>query len=478
MKSSQIRNALLVALVSLSLIPVIEAAPRQFRAGAAKSNITPFLGGLIVGGWSPDPAKHIHDELWARCLVLDDGQTQIAIAVSDNVGISRDVFDEAKRMVHEKTGLPVENMLMSSTHTHSATSARGDRYIAGGNTLDEYQQFVAHRIADGIRRAMNNLEPARVGWANGHEPDQVFNRRYYMKPGTPLLDPFGGTDKVKMNPGIANPDVVKPAGPTDQEIPFISVHSEDGRPIALLANYSLHYVGGVGGAHISADYFGMFADRIQQLIGADRLEPPFVAMMSNGTSGDINNINVLGKRERREPYQKMREVAEDVAAAVYKAYQTVEYRDWVPLGMEQTEIELGVRVPSEDDVAYARKLLSKPESAPTRNSRERIYAQRTLQMAELPPSIPVIVQALRIGDVGIAAIPNEVFVEIGLEIKERSPLKPAFTISLANGSYGYLPTVKHHELGGYETWRGTNRLEIQAAPKIVEALLQLFDRLK
>src|SRR5690606_13633998 len=100
------------------------------------------------------------------------------------------------------------------------------------------------------------------------------------------------------------------------EVSFISVQALDGRPIALLGNYSLHYVGGVPRGHLSADYFGVFADRIQELLAADRQDPPFVGIMSNGTSADVNNINFRGPAEKYPPYAKMKLVADDVATEV------------------------------------------------------------------------------------------------------------------------------------------------------------------
>src|SRR5690606_679506 len=123
---------------------------------------------------------------------------------------------------------------------------------------------------------------------------------------------------------------------TDPEVSFISVQATDGRPIALLANYSLHYVGGVPSGHISADYFAVFADRIQQLLNADRQDPPFVGIMSNGTSGDVNNINFRGPAEKHPPYAKMKIVAEDVAQEVMRVYKTIEHHAWVPLKAAQT----------------------------------------------------------------------------------------------------------------------------------------------
>lgn len=456
-----------------------EPQGRFFRAGAATSNITPPLGSLIVGNWDSPPATSIHDELHARALVLDDGQTRLAIVVSDNVGISRSVFDRAKRAVHDKTGLPVTHMLMSSTHTHSAASARSGDYSEG--ELNDYQKFVASRISDAVLRAIHNLEPARIGWGVGREPSHVFNRRWRMKPGSPeLKNPFGGVDKVRMNPPVGHPDLIEPAGPTDPEIHFISVQSASGRPIAILANYSLHYVGGVPNGEISADYFGMFAERMADLLGADRQDPPFVGIMSNGTSGNINNLNFRGDGTRRkwQPYEKMRTVANQVAAEVFKSYQTVEHQEWVRLDVSQTEMPIGVRIPSAEDIRWAESVLKRPEGNSPTHIREVTYARRTLDMKDLQPEMPLLLQAIRIGNLGIAAIPAEVFVEIGLEIRKRSPLPQTFTISLANGAYGYLPTVEQHAMGGYETWPGTNRLEINAAPKIVNTLIELLGQLK
>ncbi|MEJ7767261.1 MAG: neutral/alkaline non-lysosomal ceramidase N-terminal domain-containing protein [Chitinophagaceae bacterium] len=457
---------------------------KVFRAGASVSNITPALGGGIVGNFgNPPPAKYIHDQLHARCLVLDDGETQLAFAIVDNVGIKREVFDEAKRMVQLATGLPQEQMLMASTHTHSATSAGGvgakRMSFTDDQPLDEYQRFVASRIADGIQVAMKNLEPARIGWGSGLVPQHLFNRRWIMKPGTPIPNPFGGQDKVMMNPGVGNPNLLKPAGPTDPEVCFMSIQSKKGRPIALLANYSLHYVGGVPNNDISADYFAMFADKMQELLKADRQDPPFVGVMSNGTSGDVNNINVKRSKESNPPYTKMRLVADDVAKEVFRVYNTIQHRDWVRLQAAQSELKLQVRKPTPEMMANAEKVLAKPTDAALFHRNERDYATRTLQVQkEWPDQIVVILQAFRIGEFGIAAIPFETFTQTGLEIKARSPFKPTFTIELANGSYGYLPTPEQHVLGGYETWLGTNRVETEASRKITTKLLELFSKLK
>jgi neutral ceramidase len=467
----------LLALSADSQAPAVGAAEPAgpLRAGAATSSVTPKLGTSINGGMRDQRALHVHDELHARCLVLDDGKTRLAIAVCDSCMLPREVTEEVRRWVHEETGLPREHILISATHSHSCGTSAA---VFQSQPDPEYPRFVARRIADGIRRAANNLAPAKIGWGMGREPGEVFNRRWRMKTGVVLPNPFGGTDQVKMNPGVGSPDLAEPAGPTDPELSVVSVVSPEGRPVALLANYSLHYVGGTGPGHLSADYFGMFADRVQELLRADRQDPPFVGMMTNGTSGDINNINFRGPAERLAPYEKMRRVAHKLATEAVRVHQGIRHRDQVRLAAVQSELKLGVRKPSAEETARAREILAKAQAGPL-SSLEEIYAGETVQLAEYPSEVPVLLQALRIGDLAITAIPCEVFVEIGLELKQKSPIRPTFTISLANGYNGYLPTPEHHALGGYETWRAkSSYLERDASRKITAGLLELLGRLR
>ena len=455
-------------------------AADTFRAGASKGNITPELGGKIVGGFKPFPSTHVHDELWVRALVLDDGKTRVAFAVCDLIGISQDVSDMARRLVQEETGLPAGNIIVSAVHTHSATSARGNRDLFAANPeMDGYQKFVARRVADTVRCAINNLAPARIGWGTASEPRHVFNRRWHMKPGTVPMTPLGGTnDVVQFNPGHRNPNLVKPAGPTDPEICFFAVQAPEGKPVALFANYSLHYVGGVRGADISADYFGMFNDRIQQLLGADRQDPPFISILSNGTSGDINNIDFSKNPQKLPPYAKMRIVANDVAEKVHAAYRELTWRDHVTLGAAFEEIELQLRRPTPEQLEYAKAFLAEQTESSKPKPMQMVYAKRIMEHDRVPATWKFPLQAFRIGDVGIASIPFEVFSEIGLEFKRRAPFKPSFTVELANGCYGYLPPPRQHALGGYETWLGSNRVETDASTKIVDRLLGMLTRLQ
>ena len=368
-------------------------------------------------------------------------------------------------------------MLISATHTHSATSALGQDRFKHDQPLDEYQQFVARRIADGVKCAVNRLRPAEIGFGTVHAPEHGFNRRWYLKLGTMPLNPFGELDQVKMNPG-SGPNLVEPAGPTDPTISFLSVRGMDGKPISVFTAYSLHYVGGVGDGHISADYFGMFCSHLGRLLEAEHQDPPFVALLANGTSGDINNINFRQPRPKQDSYAQMRIVAEDVAVKVHQALAKVEYQNHVTLDARYRELPIAWRHPTPEQSAWAKATLEKAPAAAGKVDLSVIYAERTQRMAEYPETAQVPLQVLRIGDVCLGTMPCEVFCEIGLDFKSRSPLPKSFMVSLNHGYLGYLPTPRQHRLGGYETWLGTNRLEPQASDKMLESLLEMAKEVK
>src|SRR5690606_23653470 len=143
---------------------------KHLKAGTAKSNITPFLGDEIVGGFRPVPATEIHDELYVRCLVLDNGKDKLVFGVIDNVFVKHEVLDSAKSVIAERTDIPPSHVMLSATHTHTATSAggKGSKRVAWtlGEPFDDYQRLLISRIADGVNRAINNLRPAQIGWGS------------------------------------------------------------------------------------------------------------------------------------------------------------------------------------------------------------------------------------------------------------------------------------------------------------------------
>jgi neutral ceramidase len=445
------------------------------RAGASAVDITPKQFPMnMPGGFSANMAEKAHDPFHSRALVLDNGETTLAMVVVDNLGAGPDVLNEVKALAAAKTGISPDKMLISSTHTHSGPSLNTRSEAAAAY----YKQFV-EGVAGSIIQAHAALKPAAVGAAAHPLPDEVFNRRWYLKPGKMPLNPFGRLDSVKMNPGTS-PDVIdRPAGPTDPDITILSVQDLKRKPIALYANYSLHYVGGAPDGQMSADYFGEFARLMPSRV---RGGENFVAMMSNGTSGDINNIPFGVTRPPREPFEQIRIVAQKAADTAWLAHRKIEkHQSDVPLGMLQREITLKYRRPSAQDVAEAKAVLAiKDKDAIEKLPRlAQNYARSVVNASERPEdTLTVKIQAIRIGDFAVCAIPFETFVEIGLDLKKRSPFPQTMVVGLANARHGYLPTPGQHKLGGYETWLGTNQVQEDASVILTNNLLEMLAELK
>lgn len=474
------RTFLLAFLVTASVFAA-DAPKAPLMAGAAMSNITPELGGEVVGGFAPYPCTHIHDELHARCLVLDDGKTKLALVVCDLLGLHRSVSVAAREMIEKETGIPAANVLISGTHTHSAVNALGGpvRQYASELELTDYQKFVARRIADGVRRAINLLRPAEIAFGTVDVPEHVHIRRWFLKEGQMPPNPFGKIDKVKMNPGAGNPALVEPAGEPDPTISIIALREPGGRLISVYSAYSLHYVGGVNGADISADYYGVYCEALKKLQASGSDYPPFVAMMANGTSGDANNINFRNPQPRKQPYEQMRYVAEDIAAKVNGALQKLTWQSEAPLAAKYRELDVKWRKIEPELITWAKETEAKaPRIQGGKADLPLAYAGRVQRLAQASPETKFPAQILRIGDICIGSSPCETFAETGVEFRKRSPFAKSFMVELAHGYYGYMPTPRHFELGGYETWPGTNNTESQASVKLMDALLEMASELK
>lgn len=468
--------SLLVLALSLLITPGTVGAD-QLEAGAAKVDITPQEWPVVTrGSFNPKPKESAHDPLHARALAFRNGEGKAVICVADVIYISEPNSENIRKAAAEATGWPVENILLAGTHTHSAPAPYGN---ATAPAEVAFRKHAADGIVEAISQAIKNLEPARVGFGSDEVPDEVFNRRWYLKEGTMPPNPFGGIDTVKMNPSRS--DITKPAGPTDPEVAVVSVQTAKGKPLALLGNYSLHYVGAVTGGQVSADYFGEFA-RIVPFRVAGRTPPEnFVGILSNGTSGDINNIDFTGKRPPRAPFEQIQIVAGKVADAAYRATRETEYSSDAPVKMVQRKVTLKYRKPNEEEVAQARKILEMDDKELEAKKLSKLaphYAVRTLSKLDIPDTVDATIQAIRIGDQAIVSLPFETLVEIGLELKEKSPFPHTFTIELANGGFGYLPTPEQHKLGGYETWRGTSNVEINASRILTDQLLEMLSELK
>ncbi|MEW6306985.1 MAG: LamG-like jellyroll fold domain-containing protein [Verrucomicrobiota bacterium] len=458
------KKCFLPALALVVLSPCLVHAA-GLRAGAFAIDISPTNFPVIVNGsFVERTTDKVFDPIHARCLVLDDGTTRLATVVVDSCMVPRELLDEAKALAAKRTGIPTDRMLISSTHTHSAPSSMA---CLGSGVDPRYPALLKGRLVEGIAEAMARLQPARAGWAAAKAPEHTYSRRWIMRPDKMRADPFGNTTvRAMMHPGHQNPDYIGPSGPVDDELSLLAFQTRNGKPLALLANFSMHYF---GAPMVSADYYGAFCERFKAAIGADKGE--FVAMMSQGTSGDLQWKDYGAPA----PKTTMNEYADGLVKLAQEAYRTIRYRDDISLAMAETTLTLGRRTPDAKRLAWAKDLVAKLGDRKPKTHPE-IYAQEAVLLHQ-NPTRELKLQAVRIGDAGITAIPDEVFSLTGLKLKWHSPLQPTFNIELANGSEGYIPPPEQHQLGGYTTWPArTAGLEADAEPKIVNVVLGLLEK--
>lgn len=442
------------------------AEPAAFRAGAAMVDISPTNFPVIVNAmFTERTATKVIDPLHVRAIVLDDGTNRLAFAVVDTCMMPRELIDKAKAEARGATSIPLEHMLVSATHTHSAPAAMG---CLGSRADTNYAAFLPGKITEAIVKANARLEPARIGWTVIDDWDHTFNRRWIRRPDRMFEDPFGfQTVRAHMHPGHESKDVAGPSGTVDPALSILSIQKRDGRPLALLANYSQHYY---ESELLSSDYYGRFAKHLAELLGAKDADGEFVGCMSQGTSGDLMWMD-YGAPQRKIGYDAY---AREIAERVHKAAGEIRFQDWVPLRAAVRKLELNYRVPDEARLERARKVVAELKGRLPQNLPE-VYAWESIYLNERQRT-ELVLQAVRIGDLGIAALPNEVFALTGLKLKAQSPLQPLVNIELANGAEGYIPPPEQHALGGYTTWAArTAGLEVQAEPQIVATLLSLLE---
>ncbi len=452
----------------------IGEVPRSLRAGTGVTVITPPLGMPLAGHFEYREAATIADDLTARALVLDDGATRLALVVCDLIRVPAWMVAAAREQIAERCGIPGDHVMIAATHTHTGpviSTGQGDpgeppvlpdsptptyhlaRPAAGGLLSAPadpvYLDWVAGRIADSVVIACARAVAARIAVGATDVAGVCFNRRFQMRDGT-----------VVFNPGINNPDIVAPAGPVDPRVTALLVEDLAGTPLALWANLALHYVGTDDPLAVSADYFGQFARLVPRFLGDS-----CVGFLTNGASGDINNIDVTGAITTAGT-ARGRMVATAVAAA---AVQATAFAPRTEATLAATRIPFQVRrsAVTDTDVALAQRILAAagddelpPEAPfsfvvgqPIPASQWRTYAHEVLALSRMPAEETTEIQVMRIGDLALVALPGEIFVALGLAIKQASPFRQTAVVGLANDHIGYVPTIEAVRQGGYETWR-------------------------
>ncbi|MHC2070755.1 PVC-type heme-binding CxxCH protein [Bremerella sp. T1] len=437
----------------------------ELQVGAATVDITPqSFPVLINGGFytRQGEPKNIH----ARAIVVDDGTTRIAMVVTDSCMLPKDLVDSAKKLAAERAQIPTDHMLISATHTHTAPSSMG---ALGTDADPTYVPYLRIKLAEAILAAEKNLAPAQVGWGTADANEFTALRRWILRPGMEREDPFGEkTVRASMHTAKNNlANVTGESGPEDPELSVISFQTPSGEPIALLANFSMHYFSG-GGA---ADYFGAYCQKLEEALGSKSSDrPPFVAAMSHGCSGDIWRVDY-----RTDTNQTFDGFVDGMVAKTQEALGSIKYQRDAPVAMAETRMRLDYRVPSEERLSWAKKIVAEMGDRPPKTPAE-VYAREQIILHDRQ-STEIVLQALRIGDIAIATTPNETYALTGLKLKARSPFPQTMVIELANGGDGYIPPPEQHVLGGYNTWAARSAgLETSAEPKIVEADLKLLEQ--
>ncbi|NRB26946.1 MAG: hypothetical protein HRU37_04605, partial [Roseibacillus sp.] len=359
------------------LVPADQLPPQKppsLLAGAVVVDVTPQKFPVIVNGSMVSrTADKVKTSLSARGLAISDGETTVVLVVVDSCMMPRPLLDEVKQKASALTGIPADRMLISATHTHSAGSCMG----ALGTPPDpNYVPFLKSRLLDTIVAASKSLQPAQIGFASTSAPEFTALRRWIHRPDRIGTDPFGNpTLRANMHTARDLNAVTGESGPEDPELSLISVQTHAGEPLAVLANFSMHYFGGEQG--ISADYFGLFCDGLKE-----RLAPKskFVSIMSHGCSGDIWRRDYA----KPESWEKLSKIEDYARGLVQKATDTLKgitYRADVDIAMAEQRMTLKYRVPDKQRLEWAQRVVENMGDRLPK-TQEEIYAREQIFLHE------------------------------------------------------------------------------------------------
>jgi hypothetical protein len=438
----------------------------RLRAGVARADITPPVG-IAHGNWGAqthERAAGVDMPLTATALALSDG-SETAVTVDLDLGnLEYEDAERSREAVSELTGVPTGNVRLSYVHTHSGPTTRRESWVdEGAEMVGPYLESLPHRIAGAAREAVDSMEPARVAAGSGTS-DIAVNRRFRR--------PEDGRLVVGHNWD----------GPVDHEVGVIRVDTEDGTPLAAVANYACHPITvGPDNDQITPDYPGAVKRTVEETTGA-------TCLFLQGAAGDVGPIRGVA-RDGAEWYGPLgRRLGSEVArvwlsldprgreeryagtlesGAPLAVYEYDESDPDRSLGTVSREIELPTRELMDPDEADARYEDFREELQRLRSTgadeeaiRDATFrAKRAKQDANLSRRfagaefVPVELQAFALGpDAAMVAIPGEPFVETGRAIKDRSPFETTLFSGYSNQSrFAYIPTAEAHEAGGYET---------------------------
>jgi neutral ceramidase len=464
-----LRTIVICASVMMFAILSPPSLGAELQAGVAVTDITPPVPWRMSGYFYERVSTGVKDPLHAKAIVFQQGDVSAALVFCDVIGIPRNVSQKAREQASQATGIPVENISVAATHSHTGPLYYGpmrdffhrravERHGNDPSESVDYPAELVEQIVAAVVQAKSGLQPVALSAGFVREDRLAFNRRFHMKNGT-----------VQFNPGQLNPDIVLAAGPIDPEVGVLSLRRPDAEsPFAAVISYALH-LDTVSGTEYSADYPRHLEDGLRAMLGKN-----FVALFGTGTCGDINHIDVTSKEVR---------TAEAIGAALAETTgQALKKDSLAPiatpdLAVRRATVDAPLQVYSSEEVAKAKKDLEVIGQRQL-SFLEEVKAYAIVSVADYQaPTIPLEVQAFRLStDVAIVTLPTEVFVELGLAIKAASPFKTTLVIELTNDSLGYIPTKKAFAEGSYETVN--SRIQPGAGEALVEAAIGLLNELE
>lgn len=451
-------SGITAALAVMLLLANELAWSAELRAGAAAVKITPPLGVSMAGYYSARASESVHDDLFAKALVLEKDGEKAALVVLDIIRTHREIVERAREEIEKTTGMKGDHVMISATHSHTGPEidTKSFRAKAFGSTKTvtvEYAQSLPRLIAEAVRQAEAALTPVKASAAIGHEDSIAFNRRYHMKDGT-----------VGWNPGKLNPNIVKPAGAIDPAVPVVYFEAAKSRPVATYVNYAVH-LDNVGGMEISADMPHTVSKCLTDVKGKE-----MVVIYATGCCGDINHVDV-NWAEKQKGHENAARMGIILAGEVLRTFPKLKIVEAGPLRARSEIVKLPLPKVTPEEIAKAR------EDVKSSQFLTKVNAFKVLDVAarESKP-LEVEVQVIALGDdIAWVSLPGEIFVELGLAIKEKSPFKNTIIAELANGSIGYIPSRRAYPQGNYEVVsarcaEGSGELLVDTAARLLKEL--------
>jgi hypothetical protein len=450
----------------------------EFKLGAAKTGMTPPKGSIIGDSYGIRVSEGVHDELYIKTLVFEQAGKRVAFITLDVISLPHLLVMKSRALIHKQTGIAVNNIILNATHLHAGPQMNPLFWdVVGGSAKLKSQEF-AHKlpelILESVKSAISKIQPVHVSIGNVQETSISFNRRFLMKDGT-----------FKTNPGKLNPNIVRPAGPIDPSLSMVYFESLDKKPVAILVNFALH-VAVVGGNNFSSDFPGVMSNLIGKVKGEE-----VVTVFTNGTSGNINHIDVSNSNQL-SGFDESQRIGTILADRVLNALNSLRPIPITSLKATIQAVNLPVfKVVEKLEMIWAKDVISKFGKPKGSGFADVVSAWRILDLVKYQggldtrhnstTTVPLTddgsaleseVSVIAFGDqMALVGFPGDAFVELGLGIKLNSPFP--FTIvseQSGNGTISYMPNKKAFPEGQYEV--NSARYRSGGGESLVDAALE------